>query len=762
MTGWKEWQRQRRAAQQPGQNPRDVVSPRDVGSEAAARDADSLAREVSNGVQDSIVTGAGVDRSSVDVLVSGNSLNQGDVPRAVVDVCQAGVAEMVERESPVESGSVLPCREHSPQLSSTERSSVAGDKQRIAVEESFPSSPLPGDELLEPIPEGVGDKDLLGDGAGSAGPLEDSEGDPPSGDDLVATAAKDISDGESADLKAPEPGAESQSDDAVVPKTIYVMPGDPEYETLLGNSKSRGGFTDIGGEGHSSILSDLADKNKQKISDSGAKNNSSPHGKSPAFVVKRDEHDFGKWIATEPGFLSVIARFDDSKIKLEPYQKQFLKTKANYRCVEKSRQVGFSWLFAAEAIARCHLRNTHNSIFVSYNLADSKEKIAYAAQMHEELPLEFQKKLEVNSKLELGFISNSAHRRMTRIISHPSRAPRGKKGDIYLDELAHYANDRDVYKGSTALILRSRGQLTICSSPLGRRGLFWEISRQEIRPYKNYWRQKIPWWLCSFFRKDRSTEGLLAAARECPTLPTKERVYKHGHQGIVEQFEGMPLDDFQQEFEVLYVDESMAFFPYDLILPSTNEELELADDFTQIKPRKDSRLVAGFDVGRKKDLSELSVFEEDASGKKVCRGLFSYKKTAFKAQEGALRQLMDLLPIAKLYIDQNGIGMHLAENLSDDYPQVEPFTFSTASKEVLANDFKIGLQNMSIVLPRDRSLTSQIHSIRKRTTAAGRVIFESNDGSEGHADRFWSVAMACQKERTVQAGPSEVSVTIIN
>ena len=66
--------------------------------------------------------------------------------------------------------------------------------------------------------------------------------------------------------------------------------------------------------------------------------------------------------------------------------------------------------------------------------------------------------------------SASSERSRVRPTSKP---PRGKKGDCYLDELAHYVNDREVYTGSTALILRSRGQLTGCSTPLGRRGIFW-------------------------------------------------------------------------------------------------------------------------------------------------------------------------------------------------------------------------------------------------------------------------------------------------
>ena len=88
----------------------------------------------------------------------------------------------------------------------------------------------------------------------------------------------------------------------------------------------------------------------------------SKHGTSPAGIVKRGEDEFKEWLATEAGFLEVIGSFDDAAIKMEPYQLSFLQTPARYRCVEKSRQVGYSWVFACESMARSHLHDTHNSI----------------------------------------------------------------------------------------------------------------------------------------------------------------------------------------------------------------------------------------------------------------------------------------------------------------------------------------------------------------------------------------------------------------
>ncbi|MBK7537545.1 MAG: hypothetical protein IPI49_19675 [Myxococcales bacterium] len=441
--------------------------------------------------------------------------------------------------------------------------------------------------------------------------------------------------------------------------------------------------------------------------------------------------------------------YDDEPITLEPYQVAFLQNRSRFRWVSKSRQVGFSFVFALEALARCHLREKQTSVFVSYNLDDAKEKILIARQIHEELPLAYQKRLVVDSKTELAFESNGANKRLSRILSHPSKAPRGKKGDVYLDELAHYVNDREVYRGSTALILRSNGQLTGCSTPLGRRGIFWEIANEELRKYPHHVRQLIPWWLCRFFCTD-----VPRAARDAPNLSTEERVAAFGKSTIVEQFDSLPLDDFQQEFEGRFVDEVYSYYPYELILPCTSDELVLYDDPTSMRAPT-GRIVAGFDVGRTRDRSELAVFEE-TSGRFTCRMLKSYIGTPFVEQEAELRRLLATLPVARLSIDHTGIGMNLAENLARDFPQVVPETFSNDAKERWATNIKILLQRRDLVLPRERDLVGQIHSIKRRVLPSGRVSFDAERNARGHADRFWAVALACQMEQVLGKAPSSV------
>ena len=96
--------------------------------------------------------------------------------------------------------------------------------------------------------------------------------------------------------------------------------------------------------------------------------------------------------------------------------------------------------------------------------------------------------------------------------------------------------------------------------------------------------------------------------------------------------------------------------------------------------------------------------------------------------------------------------MNLAENLSRDFPQVVGENFTNESKERWATDFKILLQRRDVTLPRDRELVGQVHAIKRRVLPSGKVSFDAERNARGHADKFWAVVLACQKERTA-TGP---------
>jgi phage FluMu gp28-like protein len=443
-----------------------------------------------------------------------------------------------------------------------------------------------------------------------------------------------------------------------------------------------------------------------------------------------------KNLATPYGLLQAL-------FKLEPYQTAFLQDSATMRVVLKSRQVGFSWLFAAEAVANVCLSPGHQAIFVSLNREEAQEKIRYALEVLEALPPAWRPKLKRCSRSGLEFADGG------RILSHPCRAPRGRSGaDVYLDEMAFYRGDADVFFGTLPVVSR-RGRITIASTPFGRRGVFWlECDRrmaQKGRPV-----HVVPWWHCSWLCTD--TKSAVVSADE---MDTPERVQRFGTARLREIFRSMDLDSFQQEYECRFGDAEASWIPYGELLPCVDESLSVEN---APYPREASgELFAGYDVGRTQHASELVVLERQGS-RFVVRAVVSLHQAEYGVQRQYLCDLMQANngAVRRLCIDATGIGSYLAEEMAKAFPmRVEPVVFTPRVKESLAVALRIAFQNRDLLIPPDRGLIRQIHSVRRTVTSAGNARFDAESSETEHADKFWALALALHAalppQRTVTA-----------
>jgi phage FluMu gp28-like protein len=203
------------------------------------------------------------------------------------------------------------------------------------------------------------------------------------------------------------------------------------------------------------------------------------------------------------------------------------------------------------------------SVFVSINLAEAKEKIRYATGIIEALPLAMQPKLLTDNRSELEF-GNGA-----RLISLPATAPRGKaRMNIYLDEFAHVRDDAAIYTAALPMITKGRGRLRMASSPMGASGRFWEVATEALRKYPGYFRKRTPWWEVQAFCTNVREARKLALA-----LTTFERVNLFGNERIQAIYANMPEEDFQQEYECTFVDESTAWITWEEIQDVQSPEL---------------------------------------------------------------------------------------------------------------------------------------------------------------------------------------------
>lgn len=448
--------------------------------------------------------------------------------------------------------------------------------------------------------------------------------------------------------------------------------------------------------------------------------------------------------------LDLHAATGDPEATWEIFQLSHLNNPGLFGISRKARQVGWSWLAAAEAVAESILTPRTPNIFVSINQDEASEKIRYANQIIEALDADVRPRLVVDNKFELEIENGS------RMISHPCRPVRGKaRANIYLDEFAHYPKDRQIYTAAVPVTTKG-GRLRIGSSPLGAGGLFWEVYSETLRRYPGYSRSLIPWWRVRALCRD-----VVEAAKLAPYMLTEERVRAFGTRRLIEIFENVPLEDFQQEYECAWVDESVAWIPWEEI--KRNQILAQAGEllYWQVKDvesaqrvieevalacregRIEGVLVGGMDVGRRHNLTEIIFIGKGASGQLPYRLGISLANVEFDDQKAVVSNALDKLPVTKLLIDQTGLGMQLAEDLHKRHGvKAEGVDFTNATKELWSVEIKLRFQRAELPIPMDRDLSYQIHSIKKKVTASKNVTFDTEANEKHHADKYWALALA--------------------
>jgi phage FluMu gp28-like protein len=326
---------------------------------------------------------------------------------------------------------------------------------------------------------------------------------------------------------------------------------------------------------------------------------------------------------------------------------------------------------------------------------------------------------------------------------------------VYLDEFAHYARDREIYQSAVPVISKG-GVIRIGSSPLGASGLFWEIFTQSMKPYPGYRRDAIPWWqvraLCKNVKK---------ACRTAPGMLTDQRVHGFGSERLIQIYENMPLEDFQQEYECEWVDEAVAWIDWELIKRNQIEAQDgnqlywLANGVDQAfevietvqraswEGKIESVLVGAMDIGRLRDTSEITLLGKSTTNQVPFRCGITLDRVEFDEQAAVIDRLLERIPMTYFLMDQTGIGMQLSENAARKWPsKAIPFLFTNASKEMLAIEIKQRMQRAEVPLPAERDLMYQIHSVKKKITAAKNAVFDCDATEKHHADKFWSLAMA--------------------
>ncbi|MBN1535209.1 MAG: terminase family protein [Anaerolineales bacterium] len=460
-------------------------------------------------------------------------------------------------------------------------------------------------------------------------------------------------------------------------------------------------------------------------------------------------------------YLNLPEATGDPDARLQPFQIEQLNDQSQFTIDNKARQVGWSWTAAAGACADSILEKRSTNIFVSINLDEAREKIRYAKYIIEALHEDVRPRLIIDNQTELEIDNGS------RLISHPCRPVRGKaRANVYLDEFAHYPKDREIYTSAIPATTRG-GCIRIGSSPLGAGGMFWEIFAEKIQPFPGYLRRSIPWWVVEGLCKDIKMAKMVA-----PSMLTEERVRHFGTPRLIQIYENMVESDFQQEYELAWLDESIAWISWEEIKRNQIDAQEEKLWYRQAKGidaamamieeigiavkegKIENAFAVGMDIGRHKNLSEIIGLGKGTTPSLPYRFGISLENAEFDDQKAVLTKLLDVLPVTKMLIDQTGLGMQLAEDMQKaSFGRAEGITFTNPNKELWSVELKVRMQRGQVPLPLERELSYQIHSIKKKITAAKNSVFDTEGNEKHHADKYWALALA------VWASGQEVEVS---
>jgi phage FluMu gp28-like protein len=416
-------------------------------------------------------------------------------------------------------------------------------------------------------------------------------------------------------------------------------------------------------------------------------------------------------------------------VDLYDYQKRWVNDTSRFKIGLWSRQTGKSFSTALEAVLDCDDRVT-DWVFLSSGERQSKE-LMRKAKMHseamriycdEDISEQRTKDGTIYKQLEIIFRNRS---RIMALPANPDTA-RGHSANVVLDEFAFHQDSRRIWQALFPTITRGF-KIRIISTPQGKKNKFYEI-----------------WSGNPIYAKHRVTIHDAVAGG----LP----ILDENGERTTPDYLRTALDDDEawlQEYNCVFLDETTAFIPYELI-----SQCERADLDEDENPWQGNPVYAGLDIGRKKDLTIFWAFE------KIGDVLWSLKKiemqnTSFSEQLDCLRGVIQELNPQRLAVDASGLGMQLGESLQEMFgvSRVELISFRNTIKEELAYTGRKHFEDHMIRIPISRRIREDIHAVKKVVTSAGNVRFNADHTKDGHSDRWWSLCLACHAAKQISAFP---------
>lgn len=419
------------------------------------------------------------------------------------------------------------------------------------------------------------------------------------------------------------------------------------------------------------------------------------------------------------------------------FQSRWIKDQSRLKLMEKSRQIGITWSTAYGADERAAAQGARHDEWVSSRddiqarlfIEDCKLWASIMGMAAQDLG---EVVIDPKDGVSAYVLQLASGKRIHSMSSNPD-AQAGKRGSRILDEFALHRDQRKMWAIAYPGITWG-GCMEIISTHRGSNSFFNQLIR-EIREKGNP--KKIS--LHRVTLQDALDQGFLFKLQQA--LPADAEQQDMDEAEYFDFVKKGAADDesFDQEYMCIPADDDSKFIEYELItgceyMAGMPWEREVTDTFT-------GRLFCGVDIGRKKDLTVLWVVEE-LGDVLYTRKVIALQNMRKSAQEAILYPWFEIAD--RTCIDQTGLGIGWVDDAQDKFGEhrIEGVTFTGQVKEALAYPVKGAMEDRALRIPDDPAIRSDLRKVQKVTTAAGNIRFVAESTPDGHADRFWALALA--------------------
>ena len=405
-------------------------------------------------------------------------------------------------------------------------------------------------------------------------------------------------------------------------------------------------------------------------------------------------------------------------IELLPYQVDCFKDRSRFKCLMWSRGARKTFSVTLEIIDDCFQQEAEGRrttwVILSRGERQALEAIQ-EAKRHAEAYLMMAGAIEKSE-----FTSDDGKRRFTqfeirfakgsRIIALPANpdTARGYTANVFLDEFCIHEHDEEIWR-SLLPVLRGRFRVIVASTPKGGQSRkFYQIMHDE----SGIW--------------SKHTIDVYEAVRQGLPLDIETERKAMGDP-----------DGWAQEFELQWLDEASAWLPFELLASCEDSIAGDPNEYTG------GQCYLGNDIARRNDLWVAWVLEK-VGDVLWTREVSVLRRATFAEQDAEIDRLNKTYKIARMSIDQTGIGERTAETYQEKYgrSRVDGILFTAQTKQGLAMLGKGAFEARSIRIPDSPEVRDDLYKLKRSVTAAGSVRFDAERDEKGHADRAWALFLA--------------------